>query len=239
MRALLRAVACTLAAAAIAGAAGPGAVGLAAFSSTTSSPGNSFLSLEIQPATVTSLAPTGPATVRLDWSASPTAGTETVAYRVLRRPTGGAYTQIATVPPPLTYTDAPGDGSWDYTVRTAVATFTRDSGVWSITVDTTPPTPATAVGAATGAANGTVSLAWTAATDATSGVAGYAIRYVQANVCPAASPAAYPSTTSMGVVTSATVGGLVRNKQYCFYLVASDAFGNQSVASNVASAKAK
>jgi hypothetical protein len=240
VRALARGTAFVLLGALIGALGSPLAMTLAAFSAQTATPGNTFSALEVEPATVTSLTPQGGGVVRLSWSASPTASTETVSYRVLRRPTGGAFSQIATVSgPPLTYDDTPGDGSWDYAVRTAVATFTRDSSVWSITIDLTPPTAASDVVAVTGTTNGSVDLTWTAATDATSGVSGYAIRYVQANTCPAASSAAYPSTMNVGAVTAATVSGLTRNRQYCFYLLAQDGMGNQSGASNVAGAKAK
>jgi hypothetical protein len=211
---------------------------LATFGSSTSSPGNAFTNLVVAPATLNSASSIGGGIVRLSWSASPTASTETVTYGILRRPSGGAFAQVATVSG-LTYDDAPGDGFHDYEVRAIVSGFSADGNALSAMVDTTAPTAASGVTAATGTANGTVDLAWSAAADATSGVAGYTIRYVQANTCPAASPAAYPGTTSVGTVASATVTGLVRNKQYCFYLVTIDNAGNQSGPSNVASAKAK
>lgn len=120
-----------------------------------------------------------------------------------------------------------------------MSTFSTDSNAQSAMVDGTPPTAATSVTAASGGTNGAVDLSWTAATDATSGVAGYTIRYVQAATCPAASESAYPGTTSVGAVTATTVSGLTRNKQYCFYLTTGDGAGNQSGPSDVASAKAK
>lgn len=237
MRALLRAVACTLAGAAIAAIAGPGVIGLASFSSATSSPTNSFTSLEVEPAVLDPASQSG-GSIHLSWSASLTAATESVTYEVMRRSGGGSFARIASVSG-LAYDDAPGDGAWEYLIRSVVSTFSRDSNARSATVDQTPPTAASGVTAAAGGANGTVSLSWTAGSDATSGVSGYTIQYVQANTCPAPDPTAYPSTTSVGSVTSTTIAGLVRNKQYCFYLVTSDGAGNQSGPSNVASAKAK
>ncbi|HEX9436686.1 MAG TPA: hypothetical protein VGA16_05935 [Candidatus Limnocylindria bacterium] len=53
------------------------------------------------------------------------------------------------------------------------------------------------------------------------------------------SVASYPSATSVGAVTSTTITGLTRSAKYCFYLITSDGAGNQSGASNVASARAK
>ena len=237
MRALLRAVACTLAGAAIAATAGPGVIGLASFSSATSSPTNTFASLEVQPVVLDPASQAG-GSIHLTWSASPTAATENVTYDVMRRSGGGAFAFIATASG-LVYNDAPGDGAWEYMIRSVVSTFSRDSNTRSATVDQTGPTAPSGLSAAPGGANGTVSLSWTAGTDATTGVSGYTIRFVQASSCPAASPAAYPSTTAVGAVTETTVAGLVRNKQYCFYLVTSDGAGNESGPSNVASAKAK
>jgi hypothetical protein len=232
----MRAVACTLAGAAIAGFAGPGVIGLAAFSSATSSPANTFTSLEVEPALLDPASQSG-GTIQLTWSASPTAASESVTYDVMRRSGGGSFARVASVGG-LSYDDDPGDGTWEYVVRSVVSTFSTDSNARSATVDQTPPTAATGVTAAPGGANGTVALSWTAATDATSGVAGYTIRHVQASSCPA-DPTAYPSATSVGAVTSTTVSGLTRNKQYCFYLVTTDGAGNQSGPSDVASAKAK
>lgn len=208
-----------------------------AFSSATSSPANRFANLEVAPATLDPASVTG-GTVRLTWTASATAATETVTYGVMRRNGGGAYGQIASVSG-LTYDDAPGDGAWEYVIRASVSAFSADSSAQGATIDGTPPAAASGVTAAAGTSNGTVTLTWTAGTDATSGVAGYTIRYVQANACPSASASAYPSSASVGAVTSTTVSGLTRNRTYCFYLITSDGAGNQSGPSNVASAKAK
>lgn len=210
---------------------------LAAFAGLTSSPSNSFAFLEVQAASQQAPSASGGA-VQLSWSASPTAATESVAYLVMRSPAGaGAFVQVGSTSG-LSHTDTPPDGNYDYRIRTAVSTFYRDSGARTVLSDATAPTAATGLSAATGASKGTVDLSWTAGTDATAGVSGYTIRYVRARSCPAAGEAAYPNTRSVGAETSATVSGLSRGK-YCFYLVTSDAVGNQSGPSSVADARAK
>jgi hypothetical protein len=304
---------------------------LAAFNTSTSSPGNAFAVLEVQPAVQGTPSSLSAGVVQLTWTASPTAASESVTYGILRRPSGvGAYVQVGTTAG-LTFNDTPpADGLYDYAIRAAVTTLTTDSNAltarsdatapsvtvtcdaaackgagWytgsvsalatatdlgsgvstteitldgsttaisgssvslpvtgdgvhalsaratdvagnvatptivSIRIDGTAPSAASGLAAATGASAGQVALTWTAGSDATSGVAGYTIRYVQSATCPAASPSAYPSTTSVGAVTAATVGELVSGKKYCFYLVTLDAAGNQSGPSNVANAKAK
>ena len=237
MRRLRRAVADLSLVAALGLVGVPLVTTISAFSSATSSPANSFTNLTVaasslDPAAVSS------GSVQLSWTASATVASESGSYLVMRRPSGGSYAQVASTGS-LAYTDAPGDGSWEYLVRAAVSSFSADSNSRGVSIDLTPPTAASGVTAATGSASGSVDLAWAAGTDATSGVSGYTIHYVQANSCPAPGAGAYPTTVSVGAVTSQSVGGLVKNKNYCFYLVTSDAAGNASGPSNVASAKAK
>jgi hypothetical protein len=210
---------------------------VAAFAGLTSSPGNRFAFLEVQPASQNAPSASG-GTVQLSWSASPTAATEAVTYAVLRSPAGaGAFAQVGSTSG-LTHGDSPPDGTYDYRIRTVVSTFTRDSGTRTVLSDATAPTAATGLTAATGSSNGSIDLAWTAGTDATAGVNGYTIRYVAASKCPVASPSAYPNTTSVGAVTSATVTGLAKGR-HCFYLVTIDGVGNTSGPSDVADAAAK
>lgn len=106
----------------------------------------------------------------------------------------------------------------------------------TIRIDTTAPTAATGLAAAIGTTTGTVSLSWSAASDADSGVTGYDIQYAQAANC---STATYSASVSVSSVTAATVSGLVSGKSYCFRLVTRDGAGNTSAASGTASAKAK
>ena len=104
----------------------------------------------------------------------------------------------------------------------------------TVKIDTVAPTAATTLTSVKGTTAGTINLTWVAGTDATSGVSGYTIHYVQKTTCPAATPANYPSTTTVGAVTSATVSGLTTGLKYCFYLTTTDNAGNVSVASAVA-----
>jgi hypothetical protein len=210
---------------------------VAAFAGLTSSPANRFAFLEVQPASQNGPSASG-GTVQLSWGASPTAATEAVTYAVLRSPSGaGAFAQVGSTSG-LAITDTPPDGTYDYRIRTVVSSFSRDSGTRTVLSDATAPIAATGLSATTGASNGSIDLAWTAGTDATSGVSGYTIRHVAANKCPSASPTAYPNTRSAGAVTSATVSGLAKGR-HCFYLVTIDGVGNQSGPSNVVDATAK
>lgn len=238
MRAVARLAAATILGLALVGLRQPIVTTFALFQALTTSSSNAFSVLEVRPATLNTASASG-AVVHLAWSASPTASTESVTYGILRRPSGsGAFAEVASTSA-LSYDDAPGDGRYDYEIRAAVTTLTADSNALAAMVDTTPPTAATGVSAATGPTSGTVNLNWTAGTDATSGVAGYTIRYVQINKCPAPSVASYPNSTSVGAVTTATLAGLVSGKPYCFYLITVDRVGLQSGPSNVAGANAK
>jgi hypothetical protein len=99
-------------------------------------------------------------------------------------------------------------------------------------IDTTPPTPALGLRANAGEDN--IRLTWTTASDATSGLDGYALYMAQAASCPPTDSSSYRVVrTTMN--TSANLG-LQKGKAYCFYIVVSDAAGLQSEASNVASA---
>jgi hypothetical protein len=104
----------------------------------------------------------------------------------------------------------------------------------TVKIDLTAPTTATGIALAKGAVIGDLDVTWTAATDALSGVASYAIRYVQASACPAASVANYPNSVSVGAVTSTTISGLASNAFYCAYVITADAAGNASANSAVA-----
>ena len=105
----------------------------------------------------------------------------------------------------------------------------------TIKIDATAPTAAAALASLTGTSVGSVDLSWTAATDATSGIAGYTVHYVQATACPAtANPASFPSTFAIaGNVSAGTVTGLTTAKKYCFYLSANDNAGNAGPASGI------
>jgi fibronectin type III domain protein len=216
-------------------------VTLASFNATTSSPNNAFTNLVVQPATLSAPVTAAAGVVQLTWTASPTAATESVNYAVFRSPAGaGAWSQIASLTG-LSYSDVPpADGSWDYYVQSVVTVLTSDSNVGTGVSDRTAPTSPTGVTAATGTLKGTIAVAWTAGTDAGSGVAGYTVHYVQTTTpCPAAAPASYPLTTSPITGTNVTLSGLTTAKTYCIYVTTTDRAGNISGPSATASAKAK
>jgi len=122
---------------------------------------------------------------------------------------------------------------------TDVATNASATGTQTIKIDGTPPTTPTLSAARGGVGPPvTVEFSWTAATDATSGVAGYTFRWVQANPCPAASPANYPNQVALGLVTSYSLDG-TNNTWYCGYVVALDVAGNVGANSNTASERAR
>ena len=99
----------------------------------------------------------------------------------------------------------------------------------TVKIDLTAPTAATGLIGAKGASAGQINLTWTAGTDALSGVAGYTIHHTGIVAsCPATTPANYPTTVSVGAVTSTTVSGLSSASKYCFYLTTNDVAGNAS-----------
>ncbi len=215
-------------------------VSLATFTASTSSPGNTFTDLVVQPAVLAGPSAASAGAVQLAWLVSDTAATESVNYAVFRSPpAAGTWTQVASLVG-LAYTDVPpSDGTWDYFIQAIVAAFTADGNVVTGLSDRTAPSAATGVAAATGTTRGTIAVTWTAGTDAGSGVKGYTIHYLQATICPAPAPASYPLTTSLVTGTSATLTGLATAKTYCLYAVTSDNAGNASAPSAVASAEAR
>src|ERR671934_118999 len=168
--------------------------------------------------------------VRLSWDASTSATLNPVTYRVWRRPTSTpTFAVVAGGIDALGYTDTPNaDGAYEYAVEavvgTSVSALSNSVGARS---DRTPPS-AVQLSATTGSATGTVTVTWTAAADAGTGVAAYTVRYVGAQTCPAASPSNYPQSTTTGTATSATIAGLMSGKRYCFYVTSSDVAGNVS-----------
>ena len=100
----------------------------------------------------------------------------------------------------------------------------------TVKIDLTAPT-ASGTFTANQGGTGTIALAWTAGSDALSGVAGYVIRRAVANTCPTATPAKYPTSVTVGVVTSYNWSGLTSGTGYCFYVQTTDNAGNLSAAS--------
>jgi len=109
----------------------------------------------------------------------------------------------------------------------------------TVKIDLTAPTAATTITTAKGLSAGQITLTWTAGTDALSGVSGYTIhRSGVVASCPATNTTNYPNVTSVGVVTSATISGLVSASKYCFYLTTTDVAGNVSANSAAAGPQA-
>ncbi len=104
----------------------------------------------------------------------------------------------------------------------------------NVKIDLTAPTAASGETQVKGASAGQLLVSWTAGTDALSGVAGYVVYWVQTNACPAATPANYPNSATVGAVTSYTISGLSSNSlNYCTYVATKDNAGNLAAASNV------
>jgi predicted phage tail protein len=132
-------------------------------------------------------------------------------------------------------------GSYTYQVRAAQdpSPETMPLGVVSAAVsvvyDTAPPT-APAGTTATPAADGSISLAWGASSDAGSGVA----RYVARRALAAAAPAT-PSdgdAVCQGLVTSCTDSATLNGKAYSYAVFAVDGAGNVSAAGTALSVTA-
>ncbi|MGH2450220.1 MAG: hypothetical protein ACRDGE_02905 [Candidatus Limnocylindria bacterium] len=163
------------------------------------------------------------------------AGMGSVSHRI----DGGSWTQT---PGGTDTFDVTGDSighAVDY-YGTDLATNDSGTSTQTIKIDATPPSTPT-LSAARGPAGGpqfTVEFSWTAATDATSGVSGYTLYWVQANACPAASPADYPNAVPLGLVTDYSLVGS-NNTWYCGYIVSHDVAGNTSTESNVATERAR
>jgi len=219
----------------------------ASFTGSSTNPNQSWNTQTVTPPASFTSATSKPAgQIDLVWTATATpAGSHTLTYLVLRGPVGGPYSQVGSSAG-LTYSDTPGsDGTYEYVVQTKIAQgagfFTSgNSATKSTKSDRTAPTAATALSAVKGASAGQILVSWTAGTDGGTGVAGYTVhRSGVVAVCPATTVANYPNATSVGVVTSTTIGGLVSGSKYCFYLTTDDVAGNASANSASAISLAK
>lgn len=221
----------------------------ASFTSSTTNPGGSWNTATVQPPTAVTATSAAAGAVTLTWTASTTTitGTQVKTYDVYRGPVGGPYSTLvgSTTASTLTLSDTPStDGSYGYVVQTRIAqgagAFTAAAGAVTGTSDRTAPTVG-ALSAVRGSnldALVTVDFSWAAGTDATSGVAGYVLHWVQASTCPTvANTTNFPTAVSTGNVTSYQLTGTA--VKYCAYLQTQDAAGNLSVASNIASAIAR
>ncbi len=193
----------------------------------------------IAPAAPTSLTATaGNVQVSLSWTASSGAA----SYNVKRSTAnGGPYTAVATSVTATSYTDTGlVNGTTYYYVVTAVnangeSGNSNQASATPTAPDTTPPTAPTLTSVAPptkGKTSQRLNLMWTASTDNV-GVTGYEI-YRATGAC----------TASFSLIATATASpytntGLTSGTTYCYYLVAKDAAGNRSAASNQMSGTAK
>jgi endonuclease I/chitodextrinase len=177
------------------------------------------------PTTPTSLAVTGTTTtsIALSWGAS-TDNIGVTGYNVymngaLKTTVTGLTTSITGLTASTTYSfyviakDAAGNSS--------VASTTVNGTTATPTSDTQAPTAPTSL-AATGTTTSTVSLSWLASTDNV-GVTGYNV-YMNGVL----------KTSVTGLTT--TITGLAASTAYSFYVIAKDAAGNLSTASNTINA---
>ncbi|HEV2480084.1 MAG TPA: fibronectin type III domain-containing protein [Puia sp.] len=163
---------------------------------------------------------------RLNWNQNPNPNYQETAFEVYRgTQSGGPYKLIAITGPNAvadTVTGLKGGIKYYYIVRAvnnsgAAANSNEASGATS--TDTQPPTTPGNLNVQA-STQSTITLAWTKSTDNV-GVTGYNV-YVDgslANVAP-------------GTATTFTVTGLNYQQSYNFYVVATDAAGNLSPASN-------
>ena len=170
--------------------------------------------------------------INLSWTAS-TDNTGVTGYLVERCQGAGCsnFAQIAT-PTTTTYSDLGlGAGSYSYRVRAtdAAGNLSSYSNVASgVIADTTPPTTPGNV-TATAASSTQINLTWTASTDNV-GVTGYLVERCQGTGCSNFAQIATPT----GATYNDT--GLTANTSYSYRVRATDAAGNLSQYSNIASA---
>lgn len=210
----------------------------ATYTATSTHPSNTLKTLLVQPpASQNAPASSAGGVVGLAWPATPTApgAGHTLTYLVLRGPVGGPYAQVGSTAA-LSFSDTPpADGTYQYVIQARVTgggSFTSgNSAAQNGMSDRTAPTVVTSLTSARGASGApvTVNLAWTAGTDALSGVQGYEVRWTNpVGTCPAKNTANYPNAATIGAATSYQISGLVAGSTYCAYLVTIDNVGNRS-----------
>ena len=189
------------------------------------------------PAGLTATPNNAAGSVALSWSAA----TDNVAvggYRVYRGTTSGFTadsSSLLTTTTNLTYTDAGvAPGTWYYKVAAFDTTGNQSAASAAVSavvafVDTTAPSVPAGV-TATGAADGSASVTWTASTDNV-GVAGYRVyRSTTSGFAPGASTLVTTVPTASFQDAGLAVG------TYYYKIVAFDASGNSSASSTQASA---
>src|SRR6266446_866464 len=197
---------------------------------------NTPISQDTQPPTApTNLTATASGnTIALNWTAS-TDNVGVSGYRVERQDPGStSFVQIGTTTTATTYNDTglAANSTYSYRVRATdgsgnLSPYSNVASATTPPADTQPPTAPTNLTAAGGA--GQINLNWTASMDNV-GVTGYLVERQN------------PGSTSfvqIGTTTTATTyndSGLAANSTYSYRVRATDAAGNLSPYSNVASA---
>ncbi len=173
--------------------------------------------------------------INLSWTAS--LSNVGIAYYSVQRCLGSGctnYTQVAT-PTTITYSDTGLTPSTSYTYQVLagdtagnLSAPSNTAIVTTLPPDTQPPTAPTNL-TATAVSGSQINLSWTASTDNV-GVTGYRVEYCQGAGCS--------NFSRIAIVTATTYSstGLVPGTIYTFEVVATDAAGNLSPASNPASA---
>jgi len=182
-----------------------------------------------------SATPAGATQINLAW----TAATDNVAvtgYRVERCQGAGcaSFAQIAT-PTTTSFNDTGLSAGTSYSYRVRAADAAGNLGAYSNTAtastpapDLNPPTAPAGLGATPSSAT-QINLAWTASTDDV-GVTGYLLERCQGASCSAFAQIATPAGTSFNNT------GLAGSTSYSYRVRATDASGNLSAYSNIASA---
>ncbi len=157
-------------------------------------------------------------------------------FKVERSPDNVTFTQIGTVgASTTTYSDLNLSPKTLYYYRVRATNASGDSGYTNVSSattlpDTTPPTAPSSL-TAIAASSTQINLSWTASTDNV-GVTGYKIQRCQGAGCTSFAQIAAPA----GTATTFTDTGLSPSTSYSYQVIAADAAGNLSSASNIASA---
>ena len=171
--------------------------------------------------------------INLAWVASAETG-GTISSYLVERCQGANCTNFAQIgtSPTTTYSDTTASGgNYSYRVRAmdAAGHLSPYSNLASgVIADTTPPTAPTNLTATASSAT-QISLSWTASTDNV-GVTGYLVERCQGSGCTTFAQIATPTSTTYNDT------GLTANTSYSYRVRATDAAGNLSTYSNVASA---
>ena len=174
-----------------------------------------------------------PAQVNLSWTAS-TDNVGVTGYKV-ERCQGAAcanFAQIAT-PAATTFNDSglTGSTSYSYRVRATDAAGNLSPYSTSAIVSTPVPTLTTPSNfAATAASSTQINLSWTASTEIGGTVSSYILQRCQGAGCQAFATIGGPTTTTFNDT------GLAPSTSYSYIVVATDALGNRSNTSGVATA---